>query len=117
MTDLRMVVDVLFIILLVVVAAGAIFAVVSRARRSQAQLDAEGLLADAEVLEIWQDGTGSYVVRYRYAPEGGEPVTRSEVAACLRAALPEVGARVRVRYDPREPRRARLLLDPGSCAT
>lgn len=112
-----MVVDVLFIILLVVLAAGALFAVVTRARRSQARLDAEGLLTEAEVLEIWQDGTGSYVVRYRFRPEGGEPVTRSEVAACLRAALPEVGARVRVRYDEREPQRARLLLDPGTGET
>jgi len=117
MTDLSAVIEVLFVILLVVLAAGAVFAVVSRARRSRALLDAEGLLAEAEVLEIWQDGTGSYVVRYRFTPEDGSPVTRSEVAACLRAALPEVGERVRVRYDPREPQRARLLLDPGACAT
>jgi hypothetical protein len=92
-------------------------AMLRHSARVQERLDQEGLVADGEVLEIWQDGTGSYVVRYRFTPEGAAPVTRSEVAACLRAALPEVGARVRVRYDPRRPQRARLLFDSGTCAT
>lgn len=110
-----MIVDVLFLVLLIVLAIAAVGAAIRYARRARARLE-EGLFAEGEVLEIWQDGTGSYVVRYRFTPEGGAPVARSEVAACLRAALPEVGARVRVRYDPRQPQRAQLLLDGGTCA-
>ena len=111
-----MVVDVLFLILLIVLATGAVIAMVRYGRRVRARLGEEGRVAEGEVLEIWQDGTGSYVVRYRFTPEGGEPVTRSEVAGCLRTALPEAGARVRVRYDPRNPHRAQLLLDADACA-
>lgn len=112
-----MVVDVLFLILLLVLAIGAVIAMVRYGGRARARLDVEGVVAEGEVLEIWQDGTGSYVVRYRFVPDGGEPVTRSEVAACLRTALPEVGARVRVRYDPHRPHRAQLLFDSGTCVT
>jgi hypothetical protein len=111
-----MVVEALVVILLAVIAIGAVTAVVRSVWRARARLEKEGLLAEGEVLEIWQDGTGSYVVRYRFTPEGGAPVERSEIAACLRAALPEVGARVQVRYDPRQPQRARLLLDADGCA-
>jgi hypothetical protein len=49
-------------------------------------------------------------VRYRFTPAGAdEPIVKSEMASCLRVELPEVGARVKVRYDPKFPRRARML--------
>ena len=54
----------------------------------------------------------AFHVRYRFTPAGAaEPVTKSEMASCLRVELPEVGARVRVRYDPKSPQRARMLRD------
>jgi len=83
---------------------------VRAARRAREQLDANGLLADAEVLTVWQEVAG-YRVRYRFTPQGAEkPVVRSEIGACLRALVPEPGDTVRVRYDPQDPtRRARLL--------
>ncbi|HEY5638288.1 MAG TPA: DUF3592 domain-containing protein [Burkholderiales bacterium] len=80
------------------------------ARRAREQLDAHGLLAEAEVLMVWQEVAG-YRVRYRFTPPGAEkPVVRSEISACLRALVPEPGDTVQVRYDPRDPlRRARML--------
>ena len=80
------------------------------ARRAREQLDAHGLLAEAEVLMVWQEVAG-YRVRYRFTPPGAEkPVVRSEISACLRALVPEPGDTVQVRYDPQDPlRRARML--------
>lgn len=93
---------------LVVVAIGV--ALARRARRERARLDAEGLLAEAKVLMVWQEVAG-FRVRYRFTPPGAaQPVVRSETSACLRALVPEPGDRVSVRYDPADPlRRARLL--------
>jgi hypothetical protein len=82
---------------------------VRRSRRAIAALRARGREVQAEVLDVWQDGTGSFCVRYRFTPQGSEaPITREEFAGCLRAALPEVGDRVPVRYDPHLPQRAAL---------
>lgn len=104
-----MVLDVLAIGFVIALGAAAIVWVTRRPRRAHQQLDAQGAEADGEVLEVWQDGTGSYCVRYRYTPQGApEPITREEFAGCLRARLPEVGEHVSVRYDPRAPQRARL---------
>ncbi|MDA0225187.1 MAG: hypothetical protein O2975_03630 [Proteobacteria bacterium] len=91
-------------------AVAVFFALARRARHERRRLDREGLLVDAEVLNVWQEVAG-YRVRYRYTPEGASAaVVRSEISACLRALVPEPGDRVRVRYDPRDPvRRARLL--------
>jgi Protein of unknown function (DUF3592) len=80
-----------------------------RARRARERLHVHGVRVEGEVLDVWQDGMGSYCVRYRYTPRGSaQPVMRSEIAGCLRALLPEVGERVPVRYDPEAPARARL---------
>jgi len=87
----------------------AAYTAARRARRDREQLDAEGRLAEGEVLAVWPEGT-AYRVRYRYTPEGAaKPVLRSEIAPCLRVLVPEVGEKVRVRYDPRDFRRSRFL--------
>ena len=62
---------------------------------------------------VWQDGT-ALRVRYRFLPAGAtEPVVRSELAHCLRVMVPEPGEKVRVRYDPRDPKRRARMLPPG----
>ena len=97
------------ITVLAALAVLAAFRASRRARRDRERLDAEGLLAEGEVLEVWQDGT-AFRVRYRYTPEGAaQPVLRTEMAHCLRVLVPEVGEKVKVRYDPRDPRRSRIL--------
>ncbi len=99
------------VVVLVALLAIALIRLARRARRERERLDAEGLIAEGELLDIWQEGT-AFHVRYRFTPEGAaEPVTRKEMASCLRVALPEVGAKVRVRYDPKSPQRARMLRD------
>lgn len=99
----------LVIAVLAALAVLAAFVASRRVRRDRERLDAEGLLAEGEVLEVWQDGT-AFRVRYRYTPGGAvEPVLRTEMAPCLRALVPEVGERVRVRYDPRDLQRSRIL--------
>lgn len=104
-----MVLDVLAIGFVIALGAAAIVWVTRGPRRAHEQLDARGAQVEGEVLEVWQDGTGSYCVRYRYTPQGSpEPITREEVAACVRASLPEVGEHVSVCYDPQAPRRAHL---------
>jgi len=95
--------------LLVAPLAVALWLLARRARRERERLDAEGLVAEGQLLDIWQEGT-AFHVRYRFTPAGAaEPDTKSEMASCLRVELPEVGASVRVRYDPKSPRRARML--------
>jgi hypothetical protein len=97
------------VVLLVALLAVALRLLARRARREREQLDAEGLVAEGELLDIWQEGT-AFHVRYRFTPAGAdEPVTKSEMASCLRVELPEVGASVKVRYDPKSPQRARML--------
>jgi Protein of unknown function (DUF3592) len=93
-----------------VIAVWAAFRAARRARRERERLDAEGELAEGEVLDVWPDGT-TYRVRYRYTPRGAaEPVLRTEIAACLQVLVPEPGEKVRVRYDPNDPKnRARIL--------
>ena len=74
-----------------------------RQRRSSATVAAE-----AEVLRVWQDGEGPYCVEYRFTPAGGEPVTARAWGGCLRTGLPEAGERIRVFYNPADPRISRL---------
>ncbi|MGA8049517.1 MAG: hypothetical protein WCA09_05010 [Burkholderiales bacterium] len=92
--------------------AGSInYAAARRARRERERLDAEGVIAEGEVLEVWPDGT-AFRVRYRYTPHGaGKAMVRTELAPCLRVLVPDPGAKVRVRYHPRDWNRARLLRD------
>ncbi|MCG6875272.1 MAG: DUF3592 domain-containing protein [Betaproteobacteria bacterium] len=80
-----------------------------RSRRARERLSSQWLDAEAEVLDVWQDGMGSYCVRYRFTPHGSaHPVTRDQLAGCLRVGLPEAGERVPVRYDPQAPEHALL---------
>lgn len=99
----------------VVVAAAvalAVIVVIVAARRDRRARDAFRALsarAEGEVLEVWQDGTGSYCVRYRFTPPGSSgAIVKEEVAGCLRTALPGVGATVAVDYDPAAPHVARF---------
>jgi len=102
-------VDALAIGAVIVLVAAALVAISRGPRRARERLAALGVQVQGEVLGVWQDGTGSYCVRYRYTPKGAaEPITRDEFAGCLRARLPEVGEHISVRYDPRAPRRAHL---------
>lgn len=100
----------LVIAILAVIAVWAAFRAARRARWERERLDAEGMLAEGEVLDVWPEGT-AYLVRYRYTPGGAaEPVVRTEIAACLRVLVPEPGEKVRVRYDPNDPKnRARIV--------
>jgi len=99
----------LFVVVLGALAVLAAFTAARRARRDRERLDAEGRLAEAEVLAVWPEGSG-FRVRYRYTPEGAaEAVLRTEMAHCLRVLVPEVGEKVKVRYDPRDHRRSRIL--------
>jgi Protein of unknown function (DUF3592) len=99
----------LVVVVLAALAVLAAFAAARRARRDRERLDAEGRLAEGEVLAVWPEGT-AFRVRYRYTPEGAAgPVLRTEMAHCLRVLVPEVGDKVRVRYDPRDFRRSRIL--------
>jgi uncharacterized membrane protein len=100
----------LVIAILAVIAVWAAFRAARRARAARERLDAEGELAEGEVLDVWQDGT-AFRVRYRYTPKGAaEPVVRTEIAACLQVLVPERGDKLRVRYDPNDPKnRARAL--------
>jgi len=97
---------------IVIVTALALVALIGIARwgrRMRERQTSEWVPADGEVLEVWQDGTGSYCVRYRFSPQGvGRTITREEIAGCLKATLPAVGERVPVRYDPDAPMRARM---------
>jgi hypothetical protein len=93
-----------------VIAVWAAWSAARRARYERERLDAEGELAEGEVLDVWPEGT-AYRVRYRYTPKGAaEPVTRTEVAACLQVLVPERGEKISVRYDPGNPKsRARIV--------
>jgi Protein of unknown function (DUF3592) len=87
----------------------ALIALVRRSRRTTDALRTRGREVEGEVLDVWQDGMGSFCIRYRFTPQGSEAsITREEFAGCLRAALPEVGDRLPVRYDPHAPQRAAL---------
>jgi hypothetical protein len=80
-------------------------------RRDRQSLEKKGLRAEAEVLEVWQDGAGLFCITYRFTPlSGGEPVLRTEYAGCLQAGLPAAGEKVYVIYDPGAPHVAHLLL-------
>ena len=95
-----------------VVTALALVALVTLARRSRRARDRQSSQwprVEGEVVDVWQDGMGSFCVRYRFTPQGAAlPITREEVAGCLQATLPAVGERVPVRYDPEAPMRARM---------
>jgi hypothetical protein len=93
----------------------ALIALVALARRSRRALDRQSShwpTAEGKVLDVWQDGMGSFCIRYQFTPRGAaSPITREEVAGCLQAMLPAVGERVPVRYDPDAPMRARMQRD------
>ena len=93
----------LVIAILAAIAVWAAWAAARRARAERERLDAEGELAEGEVLKVWPEGT-AYRVRYRFTPRGAAPaVTRTEMSACLQLLVPAPGERVRVRSDPHDP--------------
>jgi hypothetical protein len=101
---------------LTAIAAAFVIAVLRRLRQARAARDwlhLYGALAEGEVLRVWQENHGGYCVRYRFTPQGAsEPMTRDEFAGCLAATVPEVGAKVGVRYDPEAPERSLLARAP-----
>ena len=100
----------LVIAIVAVVAIWAAWQAARRARYERERLDAEGELAEGEVLDVWPEGT-AYRVRYRFTPRGAaEAVTRNEMSTCLQVLVPQRGDKVSVRYDPRDPKnRARIV--------
>jgi uncharacterized protein (DUF1684 family) len=92
-------------------AGGARLLAARRALRERRQLDAEGVLAEGEVLEVWPE-RDVFRVRYRYVPHGaGRPLELTETGSGFRVLVPDPGRKVRVRYHPRDWKRARLLRD------
>lgn len=86
---------------------------IAQARAARDWLHTHGALAEGEVVRVWQENHGGYCVRYRFTPRGArEPVQRDEFAGCLAATVPEVGAKVGVRYDPEAPDRSVLARAP-----
>lgn len=82
---------------------------IGRARAAHIALLDRGALAKGEIVRILQEPNGAYLVRYQFTPEGTqEPVTRDAYIGYLVAEVPEVGAQVRVRYDPKSPERSLL---------
>lgn len=102
----------LAIVLLIVLVAfmlAEFVGVASEARRERKRLDAEGETVQGEMLEVWPQGN-AFGVRYRFVPKGGFwPVVCTDVAPYLQVLVPSPGEKVRIRYDPRDPRRARML--------
>jgi hypothetical protein len=106
-------VDIVALVVIGVIALAFVLAALRAARRARAArawLDQHGVRAEGEVLRVWQENHGLYRVRYRFTPAGAsEPIQRDEYAGCLAVTVPEVGDRVRVRYDPADPAHALLV--------
>jgi hypothetical protein len=69
------------------------------------------VIAEGEVLEVWPEGD-RFCVRYRYLPHGaGRALVLTEISSAFRVLVPDSGQKVRVRYHPRDWKRARLLRD------
>jgi len=102
-------IDLVIVTAAVALAVIVVIVMARRDRRAREAFHARSARAEGEVLEVWQDGTGSYCVRYRFTPPGSSrAIVKEEVAGCLRTALPGVGATVAVRYDPAAPHVARF---------
>jgi hypothetical protein len=85
---------------------------IRRARAARDVLQDRGALAEGEIARVLQEPNGAYLVRYCFTPAGAqEPITRDEYIGYLVAEVPEVGATVRVRYDPMAPERSLLVRD------
>jgi hypothetical protein len=86
-------------------------------------LQAKGVAADAEVLDHWDDGFNDHLViglKVRVEPAGQPPfeaiIKRTEISP-FDVEQFEVGARVPVHFDAREPAQVRVDPAPGSGAT
>jgi len=102
-----------FLAAIAIAFVGAVLRRVAGARRARDWLHLYGAHAQGEVLRVWQEHHGAYCVRYRFTPQGAsEPMTRDEYVGYLIAAVPEVGAKVGVRYDPEAPERSLLARAP-----
>jgi hypothetical protein len=102
-----------FVAAIAIVFVGAVVRRIAGARRAHDWLHLYGAHAQGEVLRVWQEHHGAYCVRYRFTPRGAEaPVTRDEYVGYLIAAVPEVGTKVGVRYDPEAPERSLLARAP-----
>lgn len=101
-----------FIATIVVGFVVALLRYVGQARAARQWLHIHGARAVGEVVQVWQENHGGYCVRYRFTPQGASlPIQRDEFAGCLAATVPEVGAKVGVRYDPEAPEHSVLALE------
>ena len=98
-----------------IAAVAAVFVIVVtvrivRARAARNALQDHGAIAEGAIVRVLQEPNGAYLVRYSFTPEGAqEPVTRDEYIGYLVAEVPEVGTKVRVRYEPAAPERSLLV--------
>jgi len=87
----------------------AFIEVARQARSERERLDAEGETVLGDMMEVWPQGS-AFGVRYRFVPKGGFwPVIRTDMAPYFQVLVPRPGEKVRVRYDPRDPQRSRML--------
>jgi len=101
-----------FVAAVAVAFAGVVLVLIRRARRARAALHGEGALAEGEIVRILQEPNGAYLVRYEFLPQGAaEPLKRDEYIGYLVAEVPEVGTKVKVRYDPQTPEKSLLVRD------
>jgi hypothetical protein len=83
--------------------------VANQARSERERLEADGETVQGEMMQVWPQGN-AFGVCYRFVPKGGFwPVVRTDMAPYLQVLVPGPGETVKVRYDPRDPRRARML--------
>ena len=96
-----------FIVALAIAFVGGGVAHVRRAGRARDALRRHGALAEGEVTRVLREPSGAYLVRYCFTPAGArQPLTRDEYVGYLDAEVPEVGAKLPVRYDPQAPERS-----------
>jgi len=99
-----------FVAILAIAFVGAVIMLIRRARRARAALHGEGAVAEGTIVRVLREPNGAYLVRYCFTPAGArEPLNRDEYIGYLDAEVPEVGARLPVRYDPQAPERSLLV--------
>jgi len=104
-----MVLAIVLVSLVLALMLGAFVDVARHARSERERLEAEGETVQGEMMEVWPQGN-AFGVRYRFVPkEGFWPVVRTDMAPYLQVLVPGPGEKVKVRYDPRDPQRSRML--------
>ena len=108
----------------IAILAGGVIGYFLWRRHSNLQLKslrADGAVAEATITEIFRhaggDGPGEIGVSYSFTPSNASrSISKIELLGVLPPAVPKVGDRVSVRYDPKHPEIARLDLGTESSA-